>query len=131
MRKLCKNILIVLSVVGLTTNLSGCFFLVGAAAGGAGTALWVSGKLSVQEDVTYDRVVQATKKALESLDMPIKQETRTDKVTKITSEYTDGSTVWIDLRPVNTKTSRIVIRVGMRGDKEASNRILERIRKYF
>jgi hypothetical protein len=131
MRKISSSLLSVVIFLIFSASLSGCVFLLGAAAGGAGTALWVSGKLSVQESATYDKAVQATKKALASMNMAIKQETRTDKVTKITSEYTDGSTVWIDLRPVDANSSRIVIRVGMRGDKAASEKILEKIRKYL
>lgn len=131
MRKLLKGVLTMVMVVAFILNFCGCALLVGAAAGGAGTMLWLSGKLSEIEDVSYAKAVQATKEALGSMSMPIKKETHTETVTEITSEYTDGSTVWIAVRPQTQKTSKIEIRVGMRGDKEASTAILERIKKYL
>jgi predicted PP-loop superfamily ATPase len=131
MHKFFKGALAVLIAGVLTLNFCGCALLLGAAAGGAGAVMWLSGKLSEIEDASYEKTVQATKKALESMNMPIKKETHTDKVAEITSEYVDGTTVWIIVRPQTVKTSKIEIRVGMRGDKEASIKILGRIKKYL
>ncbi len=115
----------------LVLNLSGCVLLFGAAAGGAGTAFWLSGKLSDEVNASYERTIVAAKKAVESLDMNVDKETKSDEVTQIRSEYADGREVWIDVRPLTQKSSKIDIRVGIKGDKAASAKILERIKKYL
>ena len=50
----------------LLLNICGCFLLVAGAVGGAGTAVWLSGKLTQQFNAPYDRTVNATRKALRS-----------------------------------------------------------------
>ena len=65
------------------------------------------------------------------MNMPIKKEVQKEKQTEFTSEYTDGTTVWIIVSQQTLKSSKIEIRVGMRGDKEASTKILDRIQKYL
>jgi len=121
------------AVVGLVfaINLCGCVLLVAGAAGGAGTALWLSGKLSDEVSAPYERTIEAAKKALKSLEMQIDKETKSDEVAQIRSNYTDGREVWIDIRPLTEITSKLEIRVGAKGDKEASAKILEEIKKHF
>ncbi|PIQ89681.1 MAG: hypothetical protein COV72_01845 [Candidatus Omnitrophica bacterium CG11_big_fil_rev_8_21_14_0_20_42_13] len=121
------------AVVGwvFAINLCGCVLLVAGAAGGAGTALWLSGKLSDEVSAPYERTIEAAKKALKSLEMQIDKETKSDEVAQIRSNYTDGREVWIDIRPLTEITSKLEIRVGAKGDKEASAKILEEIKKHF
>ena len=131
MRNFLKGILAMAMVTIFTLNFCGCALLLGAAAGTAGTAMWLSGKLTEVEDAPYAATVNATKKSLESMNMPLKKETHTQKQTEITSEWVDGTTVWIIVSQQTLKSSKIQIRVGMRGDKEASTKILDRIKKYL
>lgn len=126
-----KNLLCVVVGLGLAVNLCGCALLLAGAAGGAGTAFWLSGKLSDEVSSPYERTIHAAKKAMKSLDMEIDKETKSNEVTQIRSEYADGSEVWIDIRPLTQATSKIEIRVGIKGDKAASTKILERIKKYL
>jgi len=126
-----KNLLYSGVVIILALNLCGCALLLAGVAGGAGTALWLSGKLSDEVHASYEGTIAATKKALSSLDMEIDKETKAEEVTQIRSNYADGSEVWIDIRPLMPKSTKIEIRVGIKGNKEASTKILERIKKYL
>lgn len=112
-------------------TLSGCALLFGAAAGGAGTAYWLSGKLSNQVNASYDRAIEGTKMALSSLKMKVTKETRSEEITQIKSEYNDGREVWIDLRPVTYAETKIDIRVGIKGDKTASEKVFTQIKRHL
>lgn len=112
-------------------NLYGCFALFAGAAAGAGTAGWLSGKLSQAVQAPYERAINATKSALKSLKLEVTKETRTENVTQIRSKYTDAREVWIDIRRVSDTSSKVEVRVGVAGDKEASDVILKRIIRYL
>ncbi|MCF7907461.1 MAG: DUF3568 domain-containing protein [Candidatus Omnitrophica bacterium] len=112
-------------------SLSGCALLLAGAAGGAGTAFWLGGKLESEVAASYQRTIDASKRALSSLGMEIVKEAKSDEVTQIRSEYTDGRKVWLDIRKFSEKTSKLEIRVGAKGDQAASTKLLERIKKYL
>ncbi len=128
---MARNILRVVFGLVLAVNLCGCALLLAGAAGGAGTAFWLSGKLSDELNASYETAISATKKAIDSLGMQVDKEAKTDEVTQIRSEYTDGSEVWIDIRPLTQTTVKIEVRVGIKGNKAASTKIIERIKKYL
>jgi len=111
--------------------LGGCILLLGAAAGGAGTAYWFANKLSNEVNASYDATLAATRRAMSSLKLEIEKEARTEEVTQFISTYTDGSKIWIDVRPMTEKTTKIEIRVGVKGDKAASGKIMDRIKRYL
>ena len=117
--------------MALIINLSGCAVLLGGAVGGASTAFWLSGKLRDEVNASYERTIVAAKKALESLDMKIDKETTKDDVTQLRSNYVDGSEVWVDIRPLTETSTKVEIRVGVRGDEAASGKILGQIKKYL
>lgn len=127
MKKVIKFLVAVLFLI----NIYGCFLIIAGAAGGVGTAVWLSGKLSQTVNARYGRTVEATRLALKSLDMPISKESKSEKVTQFRSDYVDGREVWIDVRPVTESSSKIEVRVGATGDKAASDRILKRIVTYL
>jgi uncharacterized protein DUF3568 len=108
---------------------SGCIALLAGAGAGAGTSHWLSGKLVQEVDVAFDKVIAASQKGLEALDLDITKKTVKGDVAQTMAEYTDGSTVWVDVHRVLTNTSRIEVRVGVRGDKEAARKILDQIEK--
>lgn len=81
-------------------NLTGCFLLVAGVAGGAGTAIWLSGKLTQEFHYPYQNTIEATKLALKSLNLEVVKETREEKVTQIKSKYSDGKEMWIDINKV-------------------------------
>lgn len=115
----------------LVMSLYGCATILVAGAGGVGTAFWLSGKLSETLNSPYDRTVQAAKDALKSLDLEITKKTEKLTVTQLMSKYADGSTVWVDIRPINKSTTKVEVRVGARGNKEASGKILTAVKKHL
>ena len=124
-----KRMWIFVSLVFFAANVSGCAAILVGTAGGVGTAVWLGGKMSEEVDASYEKSFEATKTALTSLDMKITKETKKETVAQIMSEYTDGATVWIDLRPTGDKRTQIDVRVGATGNKDASRKILDTIKK--
>ena len=116
----------------LVLNLSGCFLFVAGVAGGAGTAVWLSGKLTQEFHAPYQQTIDSTKLALKSLNLPVVKETREEKVTQIKSTYTDGREMWIDINKVTDNSTKVEVRVGgITPDKEAASMVLKRIQDYL
>ena len=126
MRKMFVFFLSVLVLV----NVYGCAALVVGAVGGAGTAAWLSGKISQDLDYSRDRVADAARSALKTLNLHIDKDTRAEDVTQIMSRYTDDNTIWIDVRPISRTRSTIEIRVGT-GNKDASRKLLEATKNFL
>ena len=109
-------------------SLCGCFALVGGAVGGAGTAVWLSGKLTQEFPANYENTISAAKSALSSLNLPLNKETKDDKVDQLKSTYTDGKEIWIDVHKVSATSTKVEVRVGTVGaNKEAASTILKKI----
>ena len=125
-----RRVLYLGMVLVFAVSFSGCLLLAGAA-GGAGTAVWLSNKLSDDLNVSRERAVEATKDVLKSMDMVVLKEVNTEEVTQIRSKYVDGSSVWIDIRPLTESSSKVEVRVGIMGDEQASAEILEKIKNSF
>jgi hypothetical protein len=116
----------------LLLNLYGCFALIAGGAAGAGTAVWLSDKLTQHFNASYDDTINAAEKALNSLKLPIIKESRQIQVTQIRSKYTDDKEIWIDVRRITSKSTKVEVRVGMIGSsKDAASKILERMRDYL
>ena len=116
----------------LAMSLYGCLAIFAAGAGGAGTAVWLSGKLTQEVDAPYDRTVEAAKSALKSLRLEVTKETKEEKVAQIMSKYTDGKTIWIDVRYITDSRSKVEVRVGaVKGDQPAADKILKRMKRYL
>ncbi len=105
--------------------------MAGAAAGGIGAATWLSGKLSQEVNGSFDKSLNAAKSALKSLKLNIVKETIKDDVSQVMSNYTGGRTIWIDIHRISLSTSRVEIRVGVAGDKEAARKIMNKIMSYL
>lgn len=126
-----KIIGLVFSIL-LLLNISGCVaLLAGAAVGGAGTAVWLSGKLSQDVNGSFDKSLNAAKSALRALKLNVSKETIKEDVSQIISNYTDGRTIWIDIHRVSLSISRVEIRVGAAGDKTAARKIMNKILSYL
>lgn len=115
----------------LILNICGCVVLLAGAAGGAGTAAWLSGKLSQEVNVSFERALAAAKNGLKSLKYNISKETKKEDVVQIMSNYSDGRTIWVDIHRVTGSSSRIEVRVGATGDQEAARKVLDRIKRYL
>ena len=113
-------------------SVSGCVAVVAGTAGGAGTSVWLAGKLSQEVHASYDRTITAARKALDSLKLAVTKETRQEDVTQIKSVYSDGKEIWIDIRRITLESTKVEVRVGaVNPDKDAADTILKRIQKYL
>jgi len=128
---MAKKLSTLVFAVFLLTNIYGCIALLAGAAGGVGTANWLSGKLSQEVNGSFEKSVKAAKSALNSLKLEVTKETLKDNVAQVMGNYTDGRTIWIDIHRVSEKTSRVEVRVGATGDKEAARKILDKIIRYL
>ena len=111
----------------LMTTQPGCWLALGAAAG-AGTVAYVSGDLEADLEATPDQVIEATKRAAETL--------------KLRTEYAHGSAldgraklrtaankeIFIKAESRSQDTTHLSIRVGTFGDESLSNQLLAEIR---
>lgn len=130
-KPLVQKILIIPVLFFVFINMSGCVMLLAGAAGAAGTASWLSGKLTQEVDKPLPQCIKATKSALKSLRLTVTKETIKEDVAQILCKYTDDRTVWIDLHKMSEKITRIEVRVGAKGDKEAAREILNKIMRYL
>ena len=129
-----KKMAVLLFLALFSANLCGCAVALlagGALVGGLGTSHWVSGKLVQEVDTPYDKTIQASKSALESLGLDIVRATKKRNIAQVMSKYTDGKTIWIDIHNVADSAARLEIRVGAISDKEAAQIILDRIKRYL
>ena len=115
----------------VTLNFYGCALLLAGAVGGAGTAVWLSDKLTQEVNSSLEKSVEAAKSAMNKLDLEIVKETKKDDVAQLISEYSDGKKTWIDIHKITQNSSRIEIRVGLTGDEEAARKIMDQIMKYL
>ncbi len=117
----------------LALNLCGCLALVaGVAVGGAGTAVWLSGKLTQEFHRPYHATVDGVKSALQSLDLPVVSEKQDENVTQIKGSYTDGSEMWVDITRVTDDSTKVEVRVGgVKPDKDADSIVLKKIQSFL
>jgi hypothetical protein len=115
----------------LLTNIYGCLALLAGAAGGTGTAVWLSEKLSQEVNYPLERSLGAAKNALKALRLNVEKETVKEDIAQVISSYTDRKTIWIDIRRISDAASRIDVRVGAVSDKEAARKILNEILRYL
>lgn len=127
-----RNMLVYVFSCFLLLSTYGCIAIVGGAAGGGGTAVWLSGKLTQQFNASYDHTIDAAKKSLDSLKLELVRETREENITQLKSKYTDGKEIWIDVHKVTVNSTKVEVRVGaISPDKEAAQKILKRIQSYL
>ena len=111
----------------LLVNLYGCVALFAGAAGGVGTAKWLSGKVVEEVDAPFDKVLSAAKTGLDSLTIEITKETIKENIAQFIAKHTDERTVWVDIRKISPKLTRIDVRVGANSDEAAARDIASRI----
>jgi hypothetical protein len=125
-----KKVLVFISSVLLLINIYGCVALfAGAAAGGVGTAVWLSGKMVQRVDVSFEQAEQAARAALQSQKFPVLTKDITAKgIVQIRSKDINGQKVWVDIYRITDMTAQIEVRVGtFVSNKDAASRILRSI----
>lgn len=127
-----KKLAVLISSVILLANLCGCVALIaGGAAGGVGTAVWLSGKLVQYVDMPLEQARKSSQDYLQSrnLKISIKETIVGNKdVAQIRSRESSGERIRIDIYKITEASSRIEIRVGtLFSNKEAAARIMKGI----
>ncbi len=126
-----KTMLLIVSGM-LMFNLCGCFALFVGAVGGAGTAVWLSGKLTQEFHAPYQATVDSAKSALQALDLTVVSEKQDENTTQIKGSYSDGREMWIDIHRVTDHSTKVEVRVGgVSPDKEAASLILRKIQSFL
>lgn len=116
----------------LFLNLCGCVAVVAGTAGGAGTSMWLSGKLTEEFHASYEQTISAAEKALKSLKLKLVKSTKEEEVIQLKSKYTDGKEIWIDIRKISVDSTKVEVRVGaVHPDKTAADKILKKIQRYL
>ncbi|MFM7110836.1 MAG: DUF3568 family protein [Planctomycetota bacterium] len=132
-----KRFIILAYFVFSVVSGTGCIAAVvggAAAAGGLGYAYY-NGLLERNYIGPIQQVFLSTKKALESLRLPISQETIEISKAHLESKTSDGGRIRIWLEPVQGKstttslTTKVSIRVDLFGDREISRLIFDEIDK--
>jgi hypothetical protein len=117
--------ILMLPAVGIS---GGCLLLAGAAAVGAGAYVYVNGEYKATVDTPLDRAWEATRGAVEDLQLKVKTREKDGLIARLTADRADGTNVWISLDVAGEKTTQFVIRVGVAGDEAASRAIMDKIR---
>jgi hypothetical protein len=109
----------------MASTLQGCPIILlggGAAGGGAGVA-YAKGELEQVHAAPYDRVWNATLRALRSLNIAV-SETQKDQISaKAIGARADGTSVVVSVLPVTKDSTSVRVRIGNFGDRPASERI--------
>jgi hypothetical protein len=120
--------------ISLLTN-DGCpAVLVGAGgAAGAGTYAYIDGEYTSTEQVSLERVWEATKKAANDLGFTVtrKEKDASNNEFQLIAYAAGEKKIVMKLKRRSNALTEIGIRVGMFGDESMSRSILEKIRGYF
>ena len=119
------------ALLGMTIMSSGCFWLAVGAAAGAGGYAWVRGQLVKDYNISAERLYNAAVKGLKDLGTPIMEDTHDRLSAKVTTEFSDGEAVVINIAAVTEKAAKLKIRVGVFGNKTRSEMILSHIEKHI
>jgi hypothetical protein len=106
-------------------TLQGCALILlgGGAAGGAAGVAYAKGELEQVHAAPYDRVWDATLRALRTLNIAV-SETQKDQISaKAVGAMADGTAVVVSVLPVTKDSTSVRVRIGNFGDHPASERI--------
>lgn len=113
---------LIVSLVGL----SGCILV--AAGAGAGAVAYVRGDLEANLDAHYDKVVEATRKAVADLEFARISESEDSAKAVLVSRTAMDKKVEVTINNSANKLTNIKIRVGVFGDEQVSRAVLAKIK---
>lgn len=118
-KKLITHILLVIIVI----NFSGCVFV---AAG-----MRESQKAKQDFNVPYTKALEATKKALISLNLEFEEAIIKPDIAVVKGKYTSERTMYIEIFRISDNESRIAVRVGTSdAGRQDAQKILEEIEQF-
>jgi len=118
--KLSRVRVMVMAVI-LPLTLTGCLLLAGGAVG-AGTYAWVAGNLKTTYDATLPQTWEATRQAVQHLDMKTTVEEQDAFSGNLKGTMADGREFVIRLSKVTEQTTEVAVRIGL-GDRDVSETI--------
>ena len=129
LRSRCWQVCLGGLILLLLPVLGGCaVMLVGAGAGaGAGTVAYVQGEHSQVHAGNYERVWSATLAALSQMHIKVIKTEKDALSGTITARRADDTSVTVKVEPTGADTTTVKVRVGMFGDRAASESIQARI----
>ena len=119
------------AVAGLAAavSASGCVAVAAGAVAGAGVYAFHAGKLNATLDAPMDRSYDATRAALQDLELVEVSAVKDAFDAKVTAKTADAKDVTIRLEKVGETATDISIRIGTFGDEQKSTTILAEIRE--
>ena len=105
--------------------LQGCPLIIlgGGAAGGGAAVAYAKGELEQVHAAPYDRVWDATLRALRTLNIAV-SDTQKDQISaKAVGARADGTAVVVTVLPVTKDSTSVRVRIGNFGDRPTSERI--------
>ena len=120
---------IVIFLLLVSINICGC--MVKATDGKGGGTFWGSAKIIRRVDISLPQSIQAVRDTLGALDLEITKEDIGNSEVQFMSKYTDGRTIWIEVRKLGESKSYIGVRVGMVSDEAAATAILDAIQEHL
>ena len=125
MRNLRRLCIVLLVLMSLST---GCLPLIAGAATGAGTVVFMRGRLKDKIEADVPAVRLAARRGLESKGLDVTVDHGDAMTAGLESEFADGKHVWIDIKSISMTETEIVIRVGLTGDEHRSRTLIDAIK---
>jgi len=116
---------IILCVIGV----AGCAMVVAGGAGAGGTYTYLRGELKRTVKVDYERVWEATNKAVQDMELNVEEIKKDSLSAKFKGYLASGDKFVIQLKSEDPEFVSISIRIGLIGDENKSERILQEIQK--
>lgn len=100
-------------------------------AAGAGVVVYIKGNLTQTVNAPQMKVHDAAVKALKDLRLPLLSDQTDQMTTKMTSQFPDGTEVWLTFEAVSYQSTKITVRVGIMGEEQRAREILQKIQKHL
>jgi len=123
-----QQVILALLAIGATVLLGGCM-LAAVGAGAAGTVAYVKGDLEAVEAKKLDTVYDATKKALEQLELSVSVDTKDKISATIIARDSSDKKITVKLSAATEDSTNISIRCGTFGDETKSTMVYNKIRE--
>lgn len=123
-----RMLTVIVLLFGVAALIQGCV-VAAVGAGAIGTMAYVKGDLESTEAANIDAVYQATKKAIEELELTMTMAEKDALSAVIGARDAQDKKITIKLKAVSDGTTRISIRVGVFGDETKSRLIYEAIKR--
>jgi len=123
-----QQVILALLAIGATVLLGGCM-LAAVGAGAAGTVAYVKGDLEAVEAKKLDTVYDATKKALEQLELSVSVDTKDKISAKIIARDSSDKKITVKLSAATEDSTNISIRFGTFGSETKSGMVLDKIKE--